>query len=449
MRCKCSILLAVLLFLVSVSAEAQLFRPFTTFRVIRTEHFDIIFPRESEQTARFIAYYADNLYREMSSLLGFGFRGRMPVGITPDTDLFNGFYAYMPIPSIMLFDTPSDPEWTSFPDDMKYLFIHELAHAISMNSRDGGWPLAHRIFGNWATPALINAPQFMVEGVAVYMESRSGFGRANDPLARQFLRQAIHEGRFQTPFQASAVYDIPRQWPLFYEYGGIFSLWLVENFGMERYAQLWQAMGRTAPFSFSVYQSGFYSFFQNIYGMNFLDAWNDFRDWIAISGIEENPNEVLPRRHRFFTERKDFISALAARGDYVFILYGGESRIGVYNTVTGNIRRFTTNSIFSHDIDVSEDGTTLLVSGFRQTGERHRAVVTMYRADTGRRTGRSIQGLYRARFFRDGVVGVRRDLHTTLIVYEDASGNSTVLFRGDRRLAFSGPQVVDEDRIAF
>ena len=449
MRYKYYSILLVLFVFVTVSVHAQLFRPFTSFRLIRTEHFDIIFPRESEVSARILASYADDVYRELSSLLGIGLPGRLPVTLAPHTDLFNGFYSPIPSPRIVLFDTPMNPEWTSFPDGLKGLFIHELAHAISMNTRGGGWDVTHRIFGNWATPALWNAPLFMVEGVAIYMESLSGFGRANDPLARQMLRQAIHEGKFLTPLQASGVHDFPTQRGAFYEYGGLFSQWLVQTYGAEKHARLWQAMGRNPRFSFFVYRSGFYGIFRNVYNMDFMDAWNAFRDSLALSGLEENPYEVLPRRYRFFTERRASISAMAANGNNIYILDGPEGRIRVYDTTTGSIRSFTTSSLLSYDIDVSADGTTLLVSGYRLTGERYRAVVTKHRADTGRRIGRSIQGLYRARFFRDGVIGIRSDLHNTLIVSEDFNGNSRVLFRGNRGLLFSGPQAVDDEHIAF
>ena len=72
MKRKFSVLLLLLLVWAAISAHAQLFRPFTSFRVIRTEHFDIIFPAESEVSARLLATYADDVYRHLSSLLGMG-----------------------------------------------------------------------------------------------------------------------------------------------------------------------------------------------------------------------------------------------------------------------------------------------------------------------------------------------------------------------------------------
>ena len=63
-------MLLLLLVCVTVPVEAQLFKPFTSLRVIKTERFDIIFPKESESSARLLASYADRTYEQVSSLLG-------------------------------------------------------------------------------------------------------------------------------------------------------------------------------------------------------------------------------------------------------------------------------------------------------------------------------------------------------------------------------------------
>ena len=441
-----------LLALISVYAEAQmsLFRPFTSFRVIRTEYFDIIFPMESETSARMLASYADRIYEQMTSLLGIEVRFRIPVVFNPHTDIFNGFYAGFPNPHIVLFDTHMDIEWTAFPDTLKYLFVHELAHAISLNQRGPfGWFL-HRIFGGTAFPIVwTNTPLFMVEGIAVSLESLSGFGRNNDPLIRQRLMQAVHEGEFLTPIQAAGVYDLPLQGAFFHEYGGLFSEWLLQNYGMEKYVELWRAMGRVSGSSLFVYRSGFFRTFRDVYGMDFLDVWAAFRNSFVLDGLEENTDEPLPRRYRFLSERNNFIARLAVWGNYVFILDGRNARVHVYDTLAGRTRSFSVGVMAAYDLDVSADGTTLLVSGYRFFGNRNEAVVVEYRTDTGRRTGRSFRGMFRARYFRDGIIGIRSEQQSQLIVFESFSGNSEVFFRGNSALSFSGPQVVDNDRIAF
>jgi len=442
-------ILIALIICVSVPAAAQLFEPFTSFRVIKTERFDIIFPEESESSARLLASYADRVYNQVSSLLGIEYPGRIPVTLAPHTDMYNAYYRPLPGSYIVLFDTPMDLEWTNFANSLESLFLHELTHAVSLNSRSKFYRVLHRIFGNWASPTLLYAPLFMVEGVTVSFESLAGFGRANDPLIKQKLRQAIHEGKFLTPFQASGVYDLPGQEGIWYEYGGLFSAWLQHTYGMEKYAELWQAMGKDIIFSFFVYRSDYYRAFKRIYGVDFMDAWKTFSDSLALNSIEENAGELLPKQYRFFSEKRNSISALAAWGNSVYILNSQERKIHVYDIPTGSLRSFSSDIFTSYDIDVSPDGSALLVSGYNITGERYRAVVTEHRTDSGRKTGRTFQGLYKARYFRDGVIGIRSELHNTCIVYEDFEGNSEILFRGNEELLFSGPQALDNERIVF
>jgi len=451
LKYKHTSLLLALLICASVPAAAQLFEPFTSFRVIKTERFDIIFPEESEPSARLLASYADRVYEHISSLLGIEYPGRIPVTLAPHTDMYNAYYRPYPGSYIVLFDTPMDVEWTNFANSLENVFLHELTHAVSMSTRNAFYRVLHSIFGNWVSPSLIYAPLFMVEGVTVSFESLSGFGRANDPLIRQKLRQAVHEGQFLTPFQVSGVYDLPGQEGGWYEYGGLFSAWLQQTYGMENYAKLWQAIGsgKDFIFSFSVYRSNYYRAFKNIYGIDFMDAWNAFSASLALNDLEENTDEPLPKEYRFFTEKRDAISALAANGNSVYILNGQKSEVRVYDTVTGGLRSFNADIITSYDIDASPDGSALLVSGYNVTGERYRAVVIEHRTDTGEKTGRTIQGLYKARYFRDGVIGLRSSLHNNCIVYEDFDGNSEVLFRGSEELIFSGPQALDNERIVF
>jgi len=428
---------------------ASYHKPFTFFRVIATGHFDIIFPKESEPSARLLATYADNIYDQVSALLGIEVPSRIPVIFAPHMDMFNGYMNPIPRPHIVLFDTPMDLEWTNFADSLESLFLHELTHAVSLSSRSRFYRGLNRVFGTWASPTLINTPQFMVEGITVSFESLTGFGRANDPLIKQKLRQALYEEKFATPFQASGVYDFPGQNGIWYEYGGLFSAWLQQNYGMEKYAELWQAMGGDSGFSFFVYRSGYYRLFKKVYGIDFLDAWKTFSASLALDGLEENPQELLPKQYRFFSEKSRFIDGVAAGGNSVYAIDSGERKLRVYDTRTGKVRTRNIGAVAAYDLDVSADGANVLVSGYNLAGERYFAAVTEHGADTGWKTGRTIRGLYKARYFRDGVIGIRSELHNTCVVYEDFYGKHEVLFRGNEKLLFSGPQAVDDERIAF
>ncbi len=452
MKHKYIIIMSVLLFFSTIPVYAQnaLYKPFTSFRVIKTEHFDIIFPKESEISARTLASYADDVYRQISGTLGIEVPGRIYVTFAPHTDLFNGYFNQLKN-NIVLYDTPMDIEWNTYANNLKGLFVHELTHAVSLNSRTPFFKVLYNIFGIWASPRFFNAPLFMVEGVTVSFESLDGYGRANDPRIKQYLRQAVHEGKFLTPFQASGVYDKPMQPSgYYYEYGGLFSAWLQQTYGMEKYSKLWQEMGGDSKSSFSVYKSDFYSLFKNVYHTDFLYAWNAFRTSLALENLETNNDELLSTEYRYFSEKEHFIDVLSTAGNNLFFIDNSQGNIGVYNTETGVTRSLNSGSLnYTYDLDISDGGETMLLSGYRYIDERYTAAVTEHRTGSGIKTGRAIDGLFRARYFRNGVVGLRSNLHNTNIVYEDFDGKSEILLSGNDNLMFSGPQVLDDNRIAF
>ena len=177
-----------------------------------------------------------------------------------------------------------------------------------------------------------------------------------------------------------------------------------------------------------------------------MEAWKVFKDSFELNNLEEN--KYFPA-HSFFSKKKNSISALAAGEKDIYILESYSDRIIVYDTHKETIREFNTDSLFSYDVGVSADNSTALVSGYQLTGDRYSAIATEHRTDTGRLTGRSIRGLYKARYFRGGVIGLRSELHNNCIVFEDFNGMSEILFQGSEELVFSGPQSLDEERIVF
>ncbi|QQO09684.1 hypothetical protein [Breznakiella homolactica] len=427
----------------AVPAAAQNFKPFTFLRFIETEHFRIIFPKESESTARTLSQYADGLYERISSLLGITVPGKIPVTITPHTDQFNGYMNSMPYPHIVLFDTPMDPEWTVFENSLKSLFLHELTHAVSLSSRGPFLEALHRIFGGWVYPAGLNAPLFMVEGVTVSFESLDGFGRANDPVIKQKLRQAIHEGKFLTPFQVSGVYDLPPDQAAYYEYGGLFSAYLQDTYGMEKYASLWQAMGRRFYLSPVVYNSGYYHLFTAVYGITFTQAWDDFQASLALQGLKEN-SDIIPLKGP-----RPFIDAMAAGDGRVFLLDRRGRKILAYDPAADSLETLGPADSSAYYFGISHDGKYLLVSGYRYADSLAAAAAEEYRTDTGRRTGRSWKNLYKAGYFRKGLIGIGSDLHANTVVYQPFSGEREILFAGSEELVFSNPCAIDDSWIAF
>ncbi|AEF85963.1 putative trep [Treponema primitia ZAS-2] len=439
---------------------AQTLKPFTGLRVIRTEHFDIIYPRESEPTARALAGMADGIYDRVSGLLGISLKRRTPVTITPHTEKFNGYMNPLPYPHIVLYDTSMSIEWTVFENSLESLFLHELTHAVSLSSRDPSVEILSAIFGGWVYPTGLTAPMFMVEGVTVNFESLSGFGRANDPLIQQRLRQAIHEDAFLSPFQTAGVYKYPHTTSAHYEYGGLFSAWLCRTYGMEKYAALWKAIGREYHFSFFFYNNGFFNSFKNVYGLTFLEAWGTFKESLRLTTIEENPISPVYTGYTSgplpFPRQGAIINAVSSGEGKVFFLDNLAQGAFAYDTESGKTRRVIALDSIAYGLDAREDGESFLVSTYRYKGSLARAMVIEY-GRKGLQTGHAWPGLYSGRYFRDGVIGLSSELHNNKLVFRsELSGKlfnrktgEQVLLEGNEELLFGSPVALDDTWIAF
>jgi len=423
-------------------AQAQNFRPFTPLQVLPTKHFDLIFPEGSRSTAETLATFADTDYDRVSGFLGISVNARIPVTITPDTDEFNGYSSFIPYVHIVLFDTPLSLQWTAFDNNLEKLFLHELTHAISLSTRTSFWQGLNWLFGSWVSPALLTAPGFMVEGVAVSLESQDGSGRSNDPLVRERVIQAIRENNFLSPFQASGAYDDLHSANGWYEYGGLFSSWLQMTFGNERYAKLWQAMGSPGPLGLDFTAQGFFGIFREVYGRSFDEFWADFADSIAVRGLAINTAKPLvngPVR----------LSTLASGGDTLAALDSLTGAVKVWTAGLEKAPREFTPSESARDLDVAQDGHSVLVSGFRYQGSLAEARVQEYSSATGASTGRTWKGLWSARYFREGVVGLGGKAHVNRLVWRDEAGKETVLLEGDEGRSFSAPAPIDQNQILF
>lgn len=449
------LVLAALLALSASAFAGPVFAPGTKLSVVKTEHFDIIFPERSRPSAALLSSWAEEVYDEVSGKLDVEASRRIPVSITPDIGGFNGYETSYPYVHIVLYDTSLDIGWTAFADNFRSLFLHELTHAISLQAAAPWASFLSGIFGHWANPTRFNAPAFMVEGVTVSFESADGStGRANDPLVKERLRQDILENRFKSPIEASGVYDEYPSRNIYYEYGGLFNAWLQKTRGMESYSILWKAMGDLSfppslGRSLDPYANFFYAAFEKVYGLRFPEAWAEFRNSLAITGVLEAPEVLLPAPGQLARQPMS-IARLAAAGDSLFWIDARSGRAMRLDTATMEQRVLFDADQYSSICDVSADGTRLLVERSIVLPDlRDRLETVVY--DLGRKgfaRGSEVGGLRDARFFRDGEIGISSDLRETNLVYASKEGVRTVL-RGSAGVMYSCPAVIDQDSVAL
>ena len=76
--------------------------------VINTKHFEIIFPKESAQTAHFVAENADSLYEAAKEEAGLQKDFAMPLIISPDSSVLDVKYTNSPYYRSVIFDAVPD-----------------------------------------------------------------------------------------------------------------------------------------------------------------------------------------------------------------------------------------------------------------------------------------------------------------------------------------------------
>ena len=141
---KSSLLVSLLLFFLcaqQLPAANVLGRPRKMF-LIKTEHFDIIYSNESQESALVLAENADRLYSEAELSLLEKSPGllpqsslHMPVIISPDSDLLSVQYTPTPYNRIIIFDSPADYDTAVFDDTMQSLFYREIYKALLQSIR--------------------------------------------------------------------------------------------------------------------------------------------------------------------------------------------------------------------------------------------------------------------------------------------------------------------------
>lgn len=174
--------------------------PFEDWKVIETEHFRITFPAALTESAQRAARFYEEAHTFLSHELVWESRNRVPVLLLDNTDSANGVTSPVERLGMILQITPPE-NWfsTTYYDDwLRLLIIHEYTHYLNMDATRGVWELLRTFFGDTLLPTSV-WPSWMLEGLAVYMETRhTQSGRGRSPYFEMILRTAVAEGKLDT-----------------------------------------------------------------------------------------------------------------------------------------------------------------------------------------------------------------------------------------------------------
>ena len=235
--------------LIALATRAWAGDPTRVYRTIDSDHFVIYYYEPLDDVARRLAVVAERAHRTLAPALDHLPDGKTIVVLVDDTDSANGFASVLPRNAIQIFATgPTGFNELDDHEDWLYgLIAHEYTHILHLDTMEGLPTIYNRIFGRLWSPSQI-MPRWLIEGIAVYEESkRSAGGRNRGTRFDQYLR-AARDGHQELGLDE--VTGAPRRFPhgnAVYVYGSHFLRYVFDRFGDDVLGKMTHLAGSFAP----------------------------------------------------------------------------------------------------------------------------------------------------------------------------------------------------------
>ncbi len=250
--------------------------PTREYFTIESDHFIIHYYTPLADVARRLAVVAEHAHRTLAPALDHHPDGKTIIVLVDDTDSANGFAGVLPRNAITLFATaPNSFSELDDHDDWLYgLVAHEYTHIMHLDTMSGLPNIYNRIFGKtWAPNQIM--PRWVIEGVAVYEESKRGAGGRNRGTRfEQIIRIARHANK---DLRLDEISGAPRQFPrgnAIYVYGSHFLRYVFDRFGEDTL----RAMSHTSgahPTPFAINRQ-----ISKVTGHPFTELYKDWKGYL-------------------------------------------------------------------------------------------------------------------------------------------------------------------------
>jgi hypothetical protein len=216
-----------------------------------SEHFRVHYRSTQRSQAEAVALAAERIWPKVTQALNWQVRGRTEIVVYNEFDIANGFTTPLPFNLIGVFLAPPDEgELLDNYAWLDQLLVHEFTHAVHLDKVRGAPRVLQAIFGN--VPWFIaNAfqPGWMVEGLAVYQESKPelGLGRLKSPLYEAWLRAERKKGFISLRELNADGRTLPLNKQ--YLYGAYFYEFLARKYGADKPAMLVEHMSGNIGFA--------------------------------------------------------------------------------------------------------------------------------------------------------------------------------------------------------
>ena len=244
-------------------AQSQTVRPALDWQTVETQNFVFHYPEPYREWTLALASRMEGIRLQVGRVVGFLPPRRVNIVVDDPANQANGAaFTTLDAPTIVLYPTPPDPraEIGNFRAWDELLATHEFAHVAHLNrpSRNGLQRLLWSLSPVPLGPIAVDAPRWVFEGYATYVEGRvTGTGRPNHAWRAAVLRQFAIEGRLPSYGQLSATG--PWQTSSFaYLAGSAFLEWLARREGDSSMTAVWRRMTAKTTRSFAEAFTGVY-----------------------------------------------------------------------------------------------------------------------------------------------------------------------------------------------
>lgn len=217
--------------------------PGLDWKQIETEHFRILYDAQYRAIAERTAEIAEPIHQTVTNFLDYSLSSKTYIVLTDHVDMSNGYASPIPENRIVLYlREPGAGMAPSFglrsEDWLSLVLTHEYTHIVHLNMQKSWYAALSKVFGKILLPN-VGLPYWMIEGLAVYVETKYEDGRGVHPYYDMMMRTEILEEDFKTLDQMEAI--TLRTWPrgtVAYLYGYFFSEYLADTYGEETLVQL-------------------------------------------------------------------------------------------------------------------------------------------------------------------------------------------------------------------
>jgi hypothetical protein len=207
--------------------------------------------------------------------------------------------------------------------------VHEYTHMLQMLKKSGAPSVLAGIFGDIVSPGIF-APDWMLEGIAVYDESQISrySGRLNNSELEPFIAALISEGK--SPDLVKASYA-PFEYPYGnapYLFGGEFFGYLSKTYGEDKFGKIFESYGASllSYLTFVLPAIAMDNTFREVYGKSTEELW---KEW-SLSAKEKYKNYKMEGIK--ITDRGFYTDSPVIHIGRLYYINNKAVKTGVYDT---------------------------------------------------------------------------------------------------------------------